>query len=100
LPPAIPEAHLLAQYELASFRQEQCFASADQPLDRAGLTVDEPSRLKLAKAVSAALQRARLTLERYAKGEPESIITGRESRSRSQCPSSSPHLFDHLIGVH
>jgi hypothetical protein len=76
LPPAIPEAHLLAAYERASSLQRWCFDIADQVLTKAGLTVDERSRIKLAKAVSAAVQRASLTLERYVKGEPESIAAG------------------------
>ena len=56
--------------------KERCFGIADQVLTVQGLNVDEAGRLRLAKAVSAALQRASLTLERYAKGEPESIAAG------------------------
>ena len=56
--------------------KEWCFGIADQVLTAQGLIVDEAGRLRLAKAVSAALQRASLTLERYAKGEPESIAAG------------------------
>ena len=67
LPPAIPEAHLLAAYDRASSLQRWCFDIADQVLTKAGLTVDERSRIKLAKAVSAAVQRASLTLERRLK---------------------------------
>jgi hypothetical protein len=100
LPPAIPEARLLAQYERASSRQLRCFDFADQLLERAGLTIDEPSRLRLAKAVSAALQRASLTLERYAKGELESIgaappagLIGGNSRFR---PAAQPVSLEAL----
>ncbi len=46
-----------------------CLKEADLLLDARDLVVDEASRLKLAKALAAAAQRASLTLARWAKGE-------------------------------
>lgn len=47
----------------------RCFQKADDILARHGYLVDEWSRLKLARAIGAALQRASLTLGRAAQGE-------------------------------
>ena len=46
-----------------------CFAQADSLSRARGLMLDD-SRAMLAKAVAAAIQRASLMLERYARGEP------------------------------
>ena len=50
--------------------KKRCCGTADQCLAAHGLIVDEDSRLKLAKAIAAAMQRASLTLARLARGEP------------------------------
>lgn len=50
-----------------------CFAQADNALSHHGLVVDDNSRLKLAKAVSAAFQRASLTLEQLSAGITSSV---------------------------
>lgn len=47
----------------------RCFQKADEILVHHGLVVDEWSRLKLARAAGAALQRASLTLARAAQGD-------------------------------
>lgn len=47
----------------------RCFQEADSILSRNGFVVDEWSRMKLARAIGAALQRASLTLGRAAQGE-------------------------------
>ncbi|GJE34660.1 DUF6538 domain-containing protein [Methylobacterium oxalidis] len=52
--------------------REWCYALADHELRMQGLIVDADSRLKLAKAIAAAVQQASLTLSRYAGGERES----------------------------
>jgi uncharacterized protein DUF6538 len=50
--------------------KRQCSGAADECLAAHGLIVDEDSRLKVAKAIAAALQRASVTLARLARGEP------------------------------
>jgi hypothetical protein len=79
-----------------------CFAQADSLARAGGLILDESSRAKLAKAVAAAVQRASLTLERYARGEPssESIWapgSGVESRPHRTVSGGKPVKFDELI---
>ena len=61
--------HLMQAYERAEGLQKRCFETADELLANGGLTTDEPGRRRLARAVSAAMQRASLTLERMALGE-------------------------------
>lgn len=46
-----------------------CLRQADEHLAFRGLRVDEASRLRVAKAVAVAVQRASLTLARFARGE-------------------------------
>ncbi len=79
-----------------------CFAQADSLARARGLMLDESSRAKLAKAVAAAVQRASLTLERYARGEPsaESIWapgSGVERRPHRTVSGGKPVKFDELI---
>jgi len=53
-------------------RQEGwCRAAADDLLAAKGLVVDDASRLRVAKAIGAAIQRASLVLARLAQGEPD-----------------------------
>jgi len=61
--------HLMQAYERAEGLQQRCFETADDLLSTAGLTTDETGRRRLARAVSAAMQRASLVLERLALGE-------------------------------
>lgn len=68
--PSIYPAHLIPAYMRVPFLQEQCFQTADDLLGNAGLTVDETSRKRLARAVSAAMHRASLELEQMALGGP------------------------------
>jgi integrase len=49
--------------------KSRCYGTADECLAAHGLVVDKDSRLKLAKAIAAAMQRASLTLARWARGE-------------------------------
>ena len=49
--------------------KRRCCGTADECLAAHGLIVDDDSRLKLAKAIAAAMQRASLTLARLARGE-------------------------------
>ena len=60
--------HLWRWYEDRLSLQEKAFETADELLAKAGLTVDEPSRKRVAVAVTAALQRASLELEQLALG--------------------------------
>ena len=79
-----------------------CFTQADSLSRARGLMLDEDSRVKLAKAIATAVQRASLTLERYARGEPspESIWapgSGVESGARRTVSGGKPVKFDELI---
>src|SRR4051794_35262387 len=65
----VPTASEIGDDLKAGQLEAWCLQFADDTLDVHDLTVDEPSRLKLAKAVAAAVQRASLTLARWAKGE-------------------------------
>ena len=56
--------------------KRRCCGTADECLAAHGLIVDEDSRLKLAKAIAAAMQRASLTLARLGRGEPLPEIAG------------------------
>jgi integrase len=70
LPPSIFPAHLITAYDAAPSMQDRCFQTADELLEKSGLSVDEKSRKRLARAVSAAMHRASLELERMALGGP------------------------------
>jgi integrase len=63
--------------------EEWCLEQADDCLRTHGLMVDEGSRLKLAKAIAAAVQRASLTLARHARGEFDEHA-GSPSRQRAE----------------
>jgi hypothetical protein len=67
------EANLLAGFTEECLRAQKLerwwLSSADECLAARGLVVDESSRLKLAKAIGAAVQRASLTLARLARGQ-------------------------------
>ena len=56
--------------------KRRCCSTADECLAAHGLIVDDDSRLKLAKAIAAAMQQASLTLARLARGEPLPEIAG------------------------
>jgi len=83
--------------------KEWCFRSADDFATARGLVLDEDSRVRLAKAVAAAIQRASLTVDRYARGEhsPESVwASGPALETRSQravSGSGKSVKFDELM---
>ena len=49
--------------------REKCFNAAQQDLDAHGLAANSENKIKLAHAISAAMQNASLTLTRYASGD-------------------------------
>ena len=57
--------------------EKWCLERADGLIHARGLLTDETARARLAKAIAAAVQRASVTLDRYARGEeePETIRT-------------------------
>lgn len=57
---------------------EFCFAQADNGFAHHGMTVDDFSRLKLAKAMGAAFQRASSTISELAEGRyaPDDVLIG------------------------
>jgi len=57
--------------------EKWCLEHADGLIHTRGLLIDETGRARLAKAIGAAVQRASVTLDRYARGEeePEPIRT-------------------------
>lgn len=65
-----------------------CFEQADDVLALHDLEVDEASRLKLAKAIAAAVQRASLTLARHARGEFEPLQNDVERRDKAATSSN------------
>src|SRR5215210_7407254 len=81
--------------------QAWCCEQADQCLAAQGMVVDEGSRLKPARAIAAAVQRASLTLERYAQGDfgPELSGTPHQPLERSSGGSHSERLvsFEELV---
>lgn len=80
-----------------------CLRQADEHLAFRGLRVDEAGHLRLAKAVAVAVQRASLTLARYARGEFNhlSIEGVHPLRSPGLPPASSAPArrigFDELV---
>jgi len=79
-----------------------CFTQADSLARARGLMLDADGRAKLAKAVAAAVQRASLTLERSARGEPspESIWapgSGVERLPYRAVSRGKPLKFNELI---
>lgn len=81
---------------LVKAMREFCFVQADNGLEHHGMVVDEFSRLKLAKALGAAFQRASLTLEDLAEGRVlaeelplPSPGTGFTGRSSSDAPAAT-----------
>ncbi len=62
----------LRRQELESW----CLGQADEQLSLRGIRVDEVGRLKLAKAIAGAVQRASLTLTRFARGEFDYATAG------------------------
>src|SRR4051794_36507101 len=81
--------------------QAWCCEQADQCLAAQGMVVDEGSRLKLAKAIAAAVQRASLTLARYSQGDfgPEGSGTPHQPPERRSDGSHSarPVSFEDLL---
>ncbi|KQT61694.1 integrase [Methylobacterium sp. Leaf456] len=62
--------------DMSRLREQEawCVGGADDLLAAQGLVVDEASRLKVAKAIAAAIQRASLVLARLARGEVEEPV--------------------------
>lgn len=79
--------------------EKWCLTKADELLQSRGLIVDEDSRLRLAKAVAAAMQRASLTLERMARGEPLAIAFPFSSAPKPTVVRTGqmPVSFDDLV---
>jgi integrase len=80
-----------------------CYGTADECLAAHGLVVDDGSRLKLAKAIAAAMQRASLTLARLGRGESLREIAGAVGMPSPPGPgrvssgSRPSNRFDELI---
>jgi integrase len=80
-----------------------CSEVAVECLKSKGLIVDEPSRLKLAKAVAAAVQRASLKLAQWAAGEfSHDLLGASQAWAHHNAPASSaksgkPISFDELV---
>jgi integrase len=84
--------------------EKRCFAEADELICARGLLIDETSRVRLAKAIAAAIQRASVTLDRYARGEDKSetirITAGPDRANRTHLPisgSGKSLKFDELV---
>ncbi len=78
--------HLLAWYEERLNTQRRAFETADRLLEASGMKVDDASRKRVAVAVTAALQRASLDLEKMSLGpvlRQHSSIPYSTERSRS-----------------
>jgi hypothetical protein len=71
--------------------EKWCFVQADELIHARGLLIDETGRARLAKAIAAAVQRASVTLDRYARGEDEPetirIAAGPDRANRPICRS-------------
>lgn len=65
-----------ATFSPARKQEEWCVAEADRLLVAHGLRVDEGSRLKLARGVAGAAQRASLALKRAAQGDYGGLVQG------------------------
>jgi integrase len=76
-----------------------CEQRADEGLVYYGLVVDEAGRRKFAKAISAAVQRASVTLARWARGEAVRDVgpTARSSIQPSQGSDAQPVRFEELV---
>ncbi|MET7244432.1 site-specific integrase [Methylobacterium sp. EM32] len=78
-----------------------CFEQADHLIEKKGLVVDKDGRRTLAKAVGASLQRASLTLERFALGDVGDEAPPVRPRSAASVPatkaSPSKVEFDELV---
>ncbi|WP_156399108.1 hypothetical protein [Methylobacterium sp. Leaf466] len=87
----------------SSAMEEWCLQEATAVLKRQGLIVDEEDHLKLAKAIAAAVQRASMTLARYARGEFDGPSLGapvsmhRGAAPTSASPARSSVTFDELV---
>jgi integrase len=81
--------------------EDWCLGLADQLLEARGLVVDDASRQKMAEAVAAAVQRACVALEHYAKGEydaesnPAATASDRPGTARSANVKGAK--FDELL---
>ena len=73
--------------------EQWCSERTNECLKQHGLVVDEDSRLKLAKAIAAAVQRASLTLARYAQGDFQED-TGDSAASQVRARDRDPRLGD------
>ncbi|UHC19412.1 site-specific integrase [Methylobacterium currus] len=78
-----------------------CYEQADQLIEAKGLVVDKDGRRTLARAVGAALQRASLTLERFALGDVGDEAPPVRSRLAASVPAAkflpSKVEFDELV---
>jgi integrase len=76
--------HLHTYVDLFAERiQQDCLQKADHLLEKAGRSTDEKSRLRLARAVSAAIHRASITLQQMALGGSIDLAQTNGHRSTS-----------------
>ena len=95
-PPEFYPAHLIPALQNVGFLQERCFQTADDLLAKAGLSTDDVSRKRLARAVSAAMHRASLKLEQMALGGEAEVLVP-PSRASVLTPFVKPVSFDQLV---
>ena len=81
----------------AIMTQSWCTERAQQILTEHGLRVDAAGELKLGKAVAAAMQRASLTLARFAEGEYDASPAAAPRAVKVEAPVAKPVSFDTLV---
>jgi integrase len=97
------DASFFLDFDKDAFRRGEleawCTGGAEECLAAQGLKVDDQSRLRLAKAIAAAVQRASMTLARLAKGEMiESTFFSAGAGAPPIAPASQkPVPFESLI---
>ncbi|WP_458437498.1 DUF6538 domain-containing protein [Methylorubrum extorquens] len=76
-----------------------CEQTAERLLETRGLIVDEVGRVRLAKAVSAAVQRASLALSRYAQGEFDGtpVVANTQAPSLARSNEQKAISFEDLV---
>lgn len=94
MPPSIYPAHLIVAYDNAPSLQRRCFETADELLAKAGLAVDEKSRRRLARAVSAAMHRASVVLQQMALGGQASGMAAADHLKPAQKAVPLKELLD------
>lgn len=98
---ALTDLRFTPDPDAAWLREQEawCLGGAGDILAARGLVVDEASRLKLAKAIAAAIQRASLVLARWARGDVEeqpSAASGTAPKA-AQATATKPLRFDDVV---